>query len=307
MSALTGGLERGQFEVVPADQVLSAVPAAASCGDKGCVTDVAKATAARYVVRSKVTIQDRDYDIHVELLDGETGALVAENKDGCEICGVVDVSSMFSAVAGTLQRKLDALAKGPANLKLVSEPAGALVTLDGEIIGTTPIEQPMIPGKHLLRVSADGYIAIEREVTFVEGVSEEPTFTLEPIPSKLPGRGWGWASLGVGVAALGGGVALTWLHDRQYTIMGQCDGENKMTINGVEQCRYLYNTKWYAMGALIAGAALTTLGAVILIEAASRKDKTKGASSKPTARLKPKRSRPRFGLGPGSVLIQGEF
>lgn len=302
--ALLSGLERGAFEVISPDQVVAASPGAAGCADAGCAKQVASATGSQYVVRSRVTVQDRDYQIVVELLDGETGQSIAQTEDGCEICGVADVSPMFTTGAATLGTKIDALATGPSIFTLTSEPVGALVTLDGEIIGATPLERPMVPGKHVLRVSADGYIAIEREVTFVEGVSEELNITLEKIPSRLPSRPWGYVSLGFGVAALGGGVFLTWLHDRPFKIGANCMGEDVITIDGMEQCKFLHDSKWGAAGALVAGAALTTLGVLILVDSAKRTKKDKGGDKgKKTARLR----RPRFGVGPGSVMVQGRF
>ncbi|MCA9719423.1 MAG: PEGA domain-containing protein [Myxococcales bacterium] len=298
--ALLSGLERGKFEVVGPDEVTAADASASGCTDAGCAKQIATATSAQYVVRSTVTIQDRDYTIVVELLDGATGEPVAQTEDGCEICGVADVSGMFSTGAATLGTKIEALATGPGIFSLTSEPAGALVTLDGEIIGATPLERPTVAGKHVLRVSAEGFIAIEREVTFVEGVSEELNIKLEPLPSKLPSRPWGWVSLGFGVAALGGGVFLTWLHDQPYKVGENCTGADVITIDGMEQCKFLHDTKWAGAGVLVAGAALTTLGVVILVNSAQKTKKDKG---KKTARLR----RPRFGVGPGSVMIQGRF
>ena len=307
--ALSSGLQRGDFEVIGPDQLQSSVSSAAGCGDEACAKQVASKTGAQYVVRSTVTIQDRDYKITVELIDGSTGKPVADTGDSCEICGVADVSGMFSTAAATLSTKLEALAKGPGVFTLTSEPPGALVTLDGEIIGTTPVERPTVAGKHLLRVSSEGYISIEREVTFVEGVSEDLTITLEELPNKLPGRPWGWVSLGFGLGGLGGGIALTWLHDQQFMRSGECEGENVMIIDGKMECRFLHDTKWAAAGVLVAGAALTTLGVVILVNSAqkTKKDK-KDKKAEKTARLRKRRlARPRFGVGPGSVTIQGRF
>jgi TolB-like protein len=305
--ALAVGLQRGDFKVITPDEVVAKEASATDCRDEGCAKQVAQSTGAQYVVRSRVTIQDRDYTIKVELLDGSSGTSVADTGDGCEICGVADVKGMFSSAAATLGPKLELLAKGPGVFTLTSEPAGAVVPLDGEIVGTTPIERRMVPGKHVLRVSSEGFISIEREVTFVEGLSEDLSISLEKLPSRLPSRPWGWVSLGAGVATLSGGIVLTWMHDRQYTASGQCEGDDVKMIDGNPECRYLYNTKWPAAGVLVAGAALTTLGILILVNSAQKTKKDKKAD-KSSARLKSRRfARPRFGVGPGSVTVQGQF
>jgi TolB-like protein len=295
---LVGGLERGAFGVVAPDAVTAAVPDAASCDKPRCYKKIAEDTKATHVVKTRLVVQDRDYRVRVEVVDGANGNVLASAEDGCEICGVSDVGGLLGTAAATLRNKLDALASGPATLALTSDPAEAIVTIDGNVAGTTPIEAlPVIPGKHVIRVSREGYIAIEREVTFVEGVSETLEFTLEKLPSRLPGRAWGWASLGVGVAALGGGIVLGVLDDRQYTL--RCDeGGAPPTKDMAGQCKYLWDTEWLAVGTAVAGAALVTLGVAILVNSAARTKKQKDDRE---AR------RPRVGVGLGSVSLSGRF
>ena len=288
---LLEGLRRGKFQVVPAEEVLTQSPDASNCRRPKCFVGVAKATGASHLVRAKVTVQDRDYEVAVELLDGATGEVIVSGREGCEICGLADTGNLMTSAAATLRTKLDALSKGPPTLRINSQPRDAIVTIDGDIVGTTPVERPTSAGKHLVRVSKEGYIAIEREVTFVEGGREALDFELEKLPSRLPSRPWGWASLSVGMAALGGGVALVAVHDLPYEVGDGCDMPDNRDAAG--ECRWLWNTKWYGAAAAIAGAALVTLGVAILVNTA-RKDRPKrGAASK--------RARVRVGVD-GAVL-----
>lgn len=296
---IVSGFERGAFAVIRPDQVAAQDAGAADCDKPRCFKKIASATGATHIAKSKLTIQDRDYKIRIELVDGANGNVLASAEDGCEICGVSDVGGLISTAAATLRTKLDALASGPATLVLNSEPNGAIVTMDGEVVGTTPIENlPVIPGKHVIRVSREGYIAIEREVTFVEGVAETLDFSLEKLPSKLPGRTWGWATLSVGAVALGGGIFLTAMHDRQF--QPNCDPNgDPITQDGAGECKFLWDTKWAGIGTGIAGAALVTLGVAILINSSgkTKKIKDKTASTR----------RPQVGIGPGSVMLRGRF
>lgn len=289
---LVDGLQRGEFAVVAPSDVVAAEPAAAGCTDKSCVTKSASATNATHVVRTTITVQDRDYTVALELLDSQ-GSVLAKTSDGCEICGVADVGGIIEAEAATLKTKLDALASGPSTLKLVSDPAGAVVTIDGEIVGTTPIQDTtVVPGKHVIRVSEEGYIAIEREVTFVEGVQESLGFELEKLPSRLPSRPWGWVSLGAGIATLGGGAFLVWADGRpRRDLQGNC------TEDLDKDCEFLFDTRWFGAAALVGGAALTTLGVAILINSSGR-NRTKKEKPRPNAR---------FGFGPNSVTLSGQF
>lgn len=298
--ALIGGLQRGNFTVMPPDEVVAADPTATTCDNVVCFKAIAQKVRASYVVRAVVVVRDRDYNVHVDLLSGVDGQRIAATQDGCEICGVVDASGLIDSAAATLRLKLDALSKGPAAVKLVSDPDGALVTVDGEIVGTTPLERPVVPGKHLIRLSKEGFISIEREVTFVEGVGENLNFSLEKLPSRLPGKRWGYASIVVGALAVGAGVGLTAIDGRNYTL--DCEGENVMDpgVTGRKECKFLFNTKWYGLASAVAGAALVTLGTVILVNARQKTDRGSNRSAM-------KRGIQQLGIGAGSLTIRGQF
>jgi hypothetical protein len=316
--ALIGGLQRGNFTVVPPEQVIAAEGGAASCDGPACIKNVAAKTGSAYVVRVVVVVKDRDYTIQAELLAAD-GNRLAETGDGCEICGVVDASGLIDSAAATLRLKLDALSKGPAAVKLTSDPRGAIVTIDGQIAGTTPLDRPVVAGKHLIRVDMDGYISIERQVTFVEGVNEDLAFTLEKLPSRLPGRRWGFVSLGVGIAALGGAIGFGILDEKPFKVGGACsdpykdgdgtgdfnyipNGDNSIT--GAPECAKLWRTEPIAIPLAVVGGALLTLGIAILVNSRKKTDKTSGTKEKPLAE---RRSRPRVGLGIGSVSVSGRF
>jgi hypothetical protein len=267
--------------------------------DAKCIRSVGSKTSASHVVRAKVEVVDRDYAVEVELLDTKTGDSLASNGESCEICGIVDVGAIVSTAAATLRTKLDALAQGPSTLSVVSDPTGAEVLIDGEVYGVTPLERPVVPGKRVLRISKEGYIAIEREVTFVDGVQESLSFEMDKVPSRLPSRPWGWVSLGVGIGSVIAAVTFAALRDRPYKLGGACEGD------GVDQdgnCERLWNTEYHVLGFALAGAALTTLGVAILLNSRSSKGgkKKKGGA-------KAKKSEARLGIGPGSVTVQGRF
>jgi hypothetical protein len=304
---LVEGLRRGQFDVIAPDEVLAAAPSAATCRAADCYTAIAKAAGATHVIRFVVEGQDRDYEVEVVLVDGKTGAQVASSADSCQICGVAEVGDILDAAASTLRTKLDNLAQGPATLVVASSPAGARVSIDGELKGVTPFNGPVLAGKHVLRISLDGYITVEREVTFVEGIEDTQSFELEKVPSRLPARPWGWVSLGVGIAGVGTAVAFTALDDREAKLSGDKCVKGPADADG--DCPRLWDLDWFILGTAITGAALTTLGVAILLNSAKRRTKKsavdKGTTEKTTAWRSPKR--PRMGVGFGSIMIRGRF
>lgn len=56
---------------------------------------------------------------------------------------------------------------------VTSEPDGALVKLDGQLLGPTPLSLPLKPGHYSLEASSDGYLPQSRELQVA--LSEEPT------------------------------------------------------------------------------------------------------------------------------------
>lgn len=305
---LVEGLERGAFGVVRPEAVLSATPKAAGCADAKCRTKIAAESSATHVLQARVTVVDRDYAVALELFDGRRGDSVATTDEACEICGITDAGALMETAAATLRTKLDALAKGPSTLSITSTPEGAEVLLDGEIIGVTPLERPVVPGKAVIRVSKEGFIAIEREVQLVEGVAESVSFELEKVPSRLPSRPWGWVSLGAGVAAVGTAVAFAYLGatEQEYRIGGTCRKSDAIDVSGpVEDasgnCKAIWNTEWHALGLGIAGGALTTLGIAILLNSRAKRRAKKGKLEGKSAR------RPRVGIGWGNVTLEGRF
>lgn len=293
--ALVEGLKRGDFVVVGPEAVVAASGKAADCAKPRCFQGIAKAAGATHLVRARVLIDDRDYDVQLELLDGATGVSMARTSEDCEICGIADAAGLMDSAAATLRTKLDALAKGPSTLVLTSSPSGAQVRIDGEIVGVTPLERPLIAGKRVVRVGKDGFISVEREVTFVQGVTEKISFTLEKVPSRLPSRPWGWVALSTGVLSIGAAVGFAALRDRDYRIAGKCRGGGEDANNN---CERIWNTEWHVLGFALAGASLTTLGIAILVGSRRRGKPKKNPKDKAHAR---------FGVGPGSVLLEGRF
>lgn len=258
--SLIAGLKRGSFEVVGPEELAGALDE--RCKDANCWRAFAKRYEVTHIVRPTVQAIERDYRIEVELVDGRSGQTIARSRQSCEICGIADAQTLLETASATLRTKLDALTQSPASVAVVSTPSGAIVALDGEVVGTTPLERQVLTGKHVLRVSKDGFITVEREVTFVEGVSESLQFQLEKVPSRLPPRPWGWVTLATGVASVGAAVAFAALRERPYRIGGACSGDN---VDDDGDCRQVWNTEWHVLGFALGGAALTTLGAAILV------------------------------------------
>lgn len=291
---LVEGLERGSFDVVAPEQV-TAAHGEGDCDKAGCMRKIAEETGATHIVRVTIEAVDRDYTVSVALFDGSDGSSIISSSDGCEICGVADVGGLLQTQAATLRTKLDALASGPATIVLSSNPEGAEVTIDGEVFGTTPIDKPIVPGDHVIRVSKEGYIAVQEQRTFVEGARENLDYELEKVPNRLPKRPWGWASLSLGIVGIvGAGVTAGLIHGRvPYRIGGACDENDDTKFDG-EDCVFLWDTMAISLPLGIVGGALTTLGVAVLINTAKS----------PTKKAKLEEAASRLQIGPGGIGVR---
>ena len=281
---LQKGLARGAFAVVDAAEVERL--AAGGCSEQRCLSALRKQAGATFVLRSAITVDDRDYVVRLELLATKDGAVLASSEERCDLCGMAEVGALVEAQGALLRRKLEVLIQGPPRLAVVTRPAGALVLVDNELIGKTPLEQNLLDGQHVVRVMLDGYVDDERKVELVPGVRESLEVELRREPKIARYRAAGWATLFTGIPVAAAGIGLLAIDGRE--IRNRCSG---MDRDRMGNCRFVYDTDWGGAFALAAGAALITAGALLLLRT---RDRTQSR-------------RPRAFLGPTGVVIVGRF
>ncbi len=76
-------------------------------------------------------------------------------------------------------------------LAVVTEPRSANVYVDGRFYGMTPVEFPLTPGEHRLRILKEGFMIVEQPVLIETGGRAEISATLEPaallVAKSIPG------------------------------------------------------------------------------------------------------------------------
>ena len=140
-----------------------------------------------------------------------------------ELSGYAPLSRSVNAERGktySVEETLEAAQLGGL-LTVSSLPTGAAVTLDGELLGTTPIQGFQLdPRAYVLEVALAGHAPQISTITVEDGKHLERTVTLVPVgegqASAVP-RWPGWAVAGLGVAAVGVGgyFGVSALDDRQ--------------------------------------------------------------------------------------------
>ncbi len=279
--ALRGGLRRGEFDVLDA-------PADTTCRTPDCAGEVARAVGADYAVTMTVGVERRDYAIALDLVDASSGRSTAHSEQRCEVCGIAEAREIVDDQATRLRTRLDALSVEAPTVAFESTPSGAIVRLDGKVVGETPFERPVEPGQHRAEASKDGYVAETREFEAVAGVGSTIRFELDPVPRSVRYRklrGFGWSALGIGAASVVTGIVLVAIDGKPNTV--SCTGEN---VDPRGNCKFLYAT-------LEPGIAVTAIGVALVAT---------GIGIGVATRDRPAR-RARLDVGPRGLAISGRF
>jgi hypothetical protein len=251
---------------------------------------VAREELATHILRGAVGIVDRDFEIRIELRDRETDTVVAGVVELCELCGRTEAAETMTSLGLSLRRRVELALRPQPVVSVQSDPPGALVLLDGEPFGTTPVELPVRAGRHSLRITKAGFIAQTRSLDLVNGVRESLTVELQTIPESPQARrpvraAVGWAAIGIGNVGTVTGVTLLALHGRP--IRSKCHGS---AVDGDGTCRYLHST--LVSGAIVGALGLSLLATGIALVVIERR-----RTPKPSTQA-------RLGLGPQGPTLR---
>lgn len=259
----------------------------AACSDAVCLQGLATKVTATHLVRPAIRMEESgDYVISLELVDGATGEVVHQANQICELCGLTEAQEVARALAASLKDPLEGLGK----VAVESTPAGAEVLVDGEAAGTAPAELRLSPGEHTIVLRLPGHVDEERRVVVTIGNITTVAVALDAIPPAPPAtppprsRGWirplGWASIGLGAASLGSGIALLVLDENPVTFT-RCSG---VDVDPQGNCRFRHDT-------LVGGVVMTVVGVIgittgaLLVARDLKKNKGKGDARR--ARIRP--------------------
>jgi hypothetical protein len=243
---------------------------APACDEPQCAAELATSTGASQVITWQVVAHGRDFETKVTLREGSTGEAVASSERSCEICGIAEVSDLLSEQAAAMSRRAEAGV--PARLSVQTQPSGARVRIDGELVGITPFEGPMPAGKHEMSIERDGYITRTVELDLVEAVVEKRHMDLQPVPEVkrtfTPMQIGGTVALVLGVGATATGAAFVALHHQP--VESKCTGDN---IDDAGVCKYRFNGLPSGIPLLAIGVAGIATGIALFVVDANRKKK----------------------------------
>jgi len=236
--------------------------------DQACARSVVSgAGVGKFVFVMIQVSEDGPVELTAWLFGGNGSALGSERRE-CPDCRVEKLTRTAEDLIATLWRPLETTAA----LHIESTPSGAAVSVDGEPVGTTPVDVPTTPGTHEVSVSLDGYDVATRSVDAAAGHPEDVALNLvvhrgHPTRArKLP-----WIVMGAGAVAIVAGAVL----------IAADEDVPPLNPNGPEQKHYFDS----ALGgvSLVAIGALAVGGGVYLWLRGRRETSDTGLVVGPTA------------------------
>lgn len=251
------GVRRGDVTLV-SDELVDGQLGDQPCNDASCVTALAESVSATWLVRPTITVADSVYAIHLEAVD-DRGRSLATASERCEICGYREVTELVIDRSAALVDKVGRLQRQAPRLTVRSEPSGAHVWIDDRLVGRTPLEHDVDVGAHQVRVQLPGHVSERRRVDAVAGTQDALSFTLLRAPARppRPWRGLGVASVALGTAGLGTGIALAMIDEREF--------ERRCNPDAQGNCSHRYDTLEGGIALAVGGGVLLATGVALLV------------------------------------------
>jgi hypothetical protein len=225
--AVHEGLIASGADVVDGIPEAATGPGGVPCQGNGCVTAVAEATLAAYVVRGTLEVEGRTYELRLEMLDGKAGGLLDSREDRCEICTEGEALEMAGVSASAL--KVQVFKK-----KAVAW-AGATGTTSVVAPSVTPPSAAPPPASVVSAPTTPPSAPVSR-------------LGIKPADSKRVGLTIVTAGV---LAALGGSTLIS------FDGKGTCN-------DGPNQCPNVYATEGWGIGVFALGAAAVAAGILVL-------------------------------------------
>jgi hypothetical protein len=271
---LVEGLARAGFEVSAGDVLKSALhnnPAPESCHSPACYHQIASKLGLDFLVIAHVKIKERNYDLRLQLVKGRDGKPSSEESETCELCGIQEVGEKLDKLASSLMSHVGPQRTDPARLIVQSEPAGASVTVDGRAAGETPVSMEVSAGTHDVAVTAEGHAGAHKTISLDPGIHGLVSVDLLPlnggrlVRASGPPRVFGLISMGVGAAAVAGGIFVLAAVDHKAVL---CPGQTTLPGPNDATMRHCTRNARLPAGLLLGGGAvaLVTGGLILFVD-----------------------------------------
>lgn len=205
-----------------------------------CLAEIGGALGVRYLVSGSLGLVGQNHLLTLALSDVERATV--ENRVSESVTDLSQLSQTVGRAARALVAKI--LADRTATLLVTCSEQGALVRIDGQAVGTTPLApRPIAWGPHLIEVEKTGFIAATEDFTVqTRGVIEKRA-TLIPsgdflrtYESSARRMRWGaWLSTAGAAAGLGAAAYF-------QTRVGATEDEYRSALDRYDQTSAAWQT-----------------------------------------------------------------
>ncbi len=190
------------------------------CADAGCMVEIGGALGADWLVSGKVTRLAAAGGVPETLsLDLTLTAVRTGQREGSVIETARSEPELLQRAARAAQKLVQKVLAGRAGRLVVAvSELGAVVRVDDQVKGTTPLRSPIVlaAGPHALAVEKQGFVVAQKDVQVESGKLAREEVALVPSPDFVRGyesrqrklRAGAWISTTVAVAGAAAAVAL---------------------------------------------------------------------------------------------------
>lgn len=205
--------------------------------------------------------------LSLKLFDLRTCDIAVQLEARCGVCGPAQRGERLAQLVKSALQQLVMRARG--QLAVSSVPAGALVAVDGRMLGPTPLNLEAFVGPHKLAVTMPGHTEHLSEFTVEPGQTTTLAVPLVkragPVAESAPGVGgatparplWRWL---LGGTLVGSGALLLGFGASALAQNGTCQD----AAADPATCSPYYNTLGIGAGLTAGGAALIVAGTVVI-------------------------------------------
>ncbi len=190
------------------------------CTDAGCMVEIGGALGADWLVSGKVTRLAPAGGVPETFnLDLTLTAVRSGQREGSVIETARSEPELLQRAGKAAQRLVQKILAGRAGrLVVTASETGAVVKVDDQVKGTTPLRGPIVlaAGPHALAVEKQGFVVAQKDVQVESGKLVQEEVALVPSPDFVRAyesrqhklRAGAWISTGVAVAGFAGAIAL---------------------------------------------------------------------------------------------------
>ena len=215
----------GAFQVITSEAIRSMLAfekqrQMLGCTDAGCIAEIGGALGADWLVSGKVTRLAAGAGVPETFsLDLTLTSVRKGLREGAVIETARSEAELLSRAGKAAQKLVQKILAGRAGRLVVTAfEAGAVVRVDDQVKGTTPLRGPIVlpAGPHALGVEKQGFVGFQKDVQVEAGKLVQEEVALVPSPDFVRAyearqrklRAGAWISTGVAVAGFAGAIAL---------------------------------------------------------------------------------------------------